>query len=349
MKRAQSGLRTNSMIATAEGEQGFWPSFADMMSSFALILFFLMLISYLQNLITGNRLISTEDQLKETELTLSLTRQQVTAAQEELASANSNLSTVMSELAIANTDLETARQTLILQQSEMDEYSATIAGQTLTISEQERQIAEQKAYIALTNEELIRLRSQMQTIALLRLSILEKIKTSIGRTLGDESKVSIGDNGSIILNEGLFFDYNSSTIKSESYQLLNELTAAFSEFLSDRENAKYVDSIVISGHTDDTGTDKYNRELSTARANAVLTYLLERNRGILQPYAQYFCAAGYGSTRPVQSNSTEAGRCANRRIEISIILKDETVLEIVNTYLAAEAPEAVTGAGGSGN
>ncbi len=349
MKRAQSGLRTNRMIETGEGEQGFWPSFADMMSSFALILFFLMLISYLQNLITGNRLISTEDQLKETELTLSLTRQQVTAAQEELTSVTSSLNAVSSELSAANADLESAKQTLVLQQSEMDEYAATIAGQTLTISEQERQIAEQKAYIALTNEELIRLRSQMQTIALLRLSILDKIKTSIGRTLGDESKVSIGDNGSIILNEGLFFDYNSATIKSESYGLLNELTTAFAEFLSNEENAKYVDSIVISGHTDNTGSDKYNRELSTGRANAVLTYLFERNGRILQQYAQYFCAAGYGSTRPVQSNSTEAGRSANRRIEISIILKDETVLEIVDAYLAAEVPEAVAGAEGSGN
>ena len=48
------------------GEQGFWPSYADMMSAVALILFFLMLLSYIQNLITGNNLRNTEDLLATT-------------------------------------------------------------------------------------------------------------------------------------------------------------------------------------------------------------------------------------------------------------------------------------------
>jgi len=42
----------------------------------------------------------------------------------------------------------------------------------------------------------------------------------------------------------------------------------------------------------------------------------------------------------VESNDTEAGRSANRRIEISMILKDETVLQIVDEYLEMELPEA---------
>ena len=48
------------MVRSQEGEQGFWPSYADMMSAVALILFFLMLLSYIQNLITGNNLRSTQ-------------------------------------------------------------------------------------------------------------------------------------------------------------------------------------------------------------------------------------------------------------------------------------------------
>ena len=51
----RGGYRGPSRSSAAEGgEQGFWPSYADMMSALALILFFLMLISYIQNLITGN-------------------------------------------------------------------------------------------------------------------------------------------------------------------------------------------------------------------------------------------------------------------------------------------------------
>ena len=58
------------------GEQGFWPSYADMMSAVALILFFLMLLSYIQNLITGNDLQNTQE-------VLNATKAQVIAAQAE--------------------------------------------------------------------------------------------------------------------------------------------------------------------------------------------------------------------------------------------------------------------------
>ena len=52
MKRYRSASGSG-LVSTAQGEQGFWPSYADMMSAVALILFFLMLLSYIQNLITG--------------------------------------------------------------------------------------------------------------------------------------------------------------------------------------------------------------------------------------------------------------------------------------------------------
>ncbi len=101
-----------------------------------------------------------------------------------------------------------------------------------------------------------------------------------------------------------------------------------------------MDSIVITGQTDSTGTDESNRVLSTDRANAVLGYLLDQSGGRLQQYAPYFCAAGYGETRPVASNDTEDGRAQNRRIEISIILKDESILDIVDNYLEIDLPSS---------
>ena len=183
------------------------------------------------------------------------------------------------------------------------------------------------------------MRSRMQTIAVLRLSILEQIRDSVVAVMGDASKVSIGDNGSIVLDEGVLFDLGSSAIKPAARPTLDRLVEVFRSFLSDSENAKYVDSIVISGHTDSTGDESSNRELSTDRANSVLDYLLTGKNGALTRYAQYFCAAGYGETRPVESNDTDAGRAANRRIEVSMILKDESVLKIVEEYLALELPE----------
>ncbi len=323
MRRARS---YSPSAVTEGGEQGFWPSYADMMSAVALILFFLMLLSYISNLITGNDLQNTQEMLSDTQAQVAATQAQVVAAQAEYDKA-------VKELEGLTADLNR-------KQDELESFAIQIAQQTDTISEQEKLIGDQKAYLAAANDEIVAMRNQMQTIAVLRLSILNKIKESIVDVMGDSSKVSIGDNGNIILSEGVFFDLGSSAIKPQSEDVLNELIDVFSAFLANPENAKYVDSIVISGHTDSTGTDEDNRVLSTDRANSVLGYLLSGKGGKLAKYAEYFCAAGYGETRPVASNDTAAGQAQNRRIEISMILKDETVLDIVEQYLALDLPES---------
>lgn len=308
----RGGFRSGIRSVDSGGEQGFWPSYADMMSTVALILFFLMLISYIQNLITGNDLQNTQEVLSDT-------RRQVAAAQIRLGELSDELK---------------------LKQDEINSYTIQINQQTETINAQKALISDQQSYVAAADRELRSMRAQMQSIAVLRMSILEQIRASIVDVMGDESKVSVGDNGNIILNEGVFFDLGSSSIKPESETVLNELIDVFTKFLSDAENARYVDSIVISGHTDITGTAETNRKLSTDRANSVLQYLLTGKGGKLDAYSEYFCAAGYGATRPVASNDTAEGQAANRRIEISMILKDESVLEIVEQYLAMEIPEA---------
>lgn len=329
MKRQRS-FKSDGIVNTNEGEQGFWPSYTDMMSSVALILFFLMLIAYLQNMITGNRLISTQDRLKETEDSLAATMIQIQDAKDELSALS--------------LDLESARINIQAQQDQ-------IAASNALISDQEKMIADQDAYIALTTDELTRLRSNIQTIAYMRLSVLEQIQSSIVSSLGDKSQVSVGESGNIILSENLLFDFISTSIKENGHAFLDKLASAFTKLLSNENDAQYIESILISGHTDSKGSAEYNRELSTGRANSVLTYLLGTNRGSLEKYSQYFCAAGYGATRPVQSNDTDAGRSANRRIEISIILKDESVLEVINSYLEKEMPDlkVSVGAGQSGN
>ena len=307
-KRSESG-----------GEQGFWPSYADMMSAVALILFFLMLLSYIQNLVTGNDLQNTQEVLAQT-------KEQVLLAEDQLAGLTDELKK---------------------KQDQLEDYAVQIVQQKEEMEAQDKLIGQQEAYLSAANDELTQMRNQMQTIAVLRLSILEQIRESIVEVMGDASKVSIGDNGNIILSDSVLFDLGSSEIKEESAGVLGELIDVFYQFLSDEENAKYVDSIVISGHTDITGTAESNRVLSTDRANSVLNYLLLGKNGKLNGYSAYFCAAGYGATRPVASNDTEEGKAANRRIEISMILKDDTVLDIVENYLALDLPGTETASASS--
>lgn len=78
---------------------------------------------------------------------------------------------------------------------------------------------------------------------------------------------------------------------------------------------KYNQTLInVYGHTDSTGSDDYNQALSQRRANAVSQYLASQGVN-----SQRMAAVGYGESRPIADNSTEAGRAQNRRVEIQIV------------------------------
>jgi chemotaxis protein MotB len=290
--------------------ENFWPSFTDLISTIALVLFFLMLLAYLQNIVSGKN--------------LEFAQRQVIDTQRRLEAANAEISQ--------------AEKNLRLLEDRLEEVKAEVEIGEIALTLSERQIEEQQQIIAESNRELGELRARLSGIALLRLEVLERVKSNIEAELGrtneaGEELVSIADNGNIVINEGLVFAYNSYAIKTEGQALLTQLASAFERVLDDRETRSNIDAISIQGHTDSTGSAAYNRDLSTKRATAVVTYMMSGNTSLERKYGSYFAASGYSEFRPIASNQTAAGRAQNRRIEISIILKDDQVQNIIDTYL----------------
>ncbi|WP_145495207.1 OmpA family protein [Yersinia bercovieri] len=103
------------------------------------------------------------------------------------------------------------------------------------------------------------------------------------------------------------FDVGKSELKSGSTKvLINALVGI---------KAKPGWLIVVAGHTDITGDEKSNQILSLKRAESVRNWM--RDTGDIPESC--FAVQGYGQSRPLQSNDTEAGRAANRRVEISLV------------------------------
>jgi OOP family OmpA-OmpF porin len=105
------------------------------------------------------------------------------------------------------------------------------------------------------------------------------------------------------LSEPVLFDGDTAGIRSVSFPVLDTVVAA----LHDHPEIR----LEIQGHTDSRGDDQRNLELSQARAEAVMTYLVQH--GIDQTR---LTAQGYGETRPIESNRTSQGREINRRVEL---------------------------------
>lgn len=114
--------------------------------------------------------------------------------------------------------------------------------------------------------------------------------------------------GSKIVLKNIFFDFDRATLRPESTNELERLTALLNEVPSLK--------IEISGHTDSKGSDDYNLKLSSNRAQTVVDYLIAK--GISKDRLK---AAGYGETKPIDTNDTDEGRQNNRRTEFEILSK----------------------------
>ncbi|PYF75653.1 OmpA family protein [Pedobacter nutrimenti] len=102
------------------------------------------------------------------------------------------------------------------------------------------------------------------------------------------------------------FEFNSDVLKTASFSILDQAAAEMKKDTSI--------NFVLNGNSSAEGTVEHNMSLSVDRANAVKSYLV--NAGIS---ASRLSIKGFGATRPLTSNDTEAGRQLNRRVEVKVV------------------------------
>ncbi len=106
--------------------------------------------------------------------------------------------------------------------------------------------------------------------------------------------------------KGVNFEYNSSRLTSRARAILEEVAAELKNYPNVR--------IQVEAHTDSKGSSGYNLWLSKARAQSVIDFL--SSRGIS---SRRLIPIGFGETKPIASNKTDAGRALNRRVEFKVV------------------------------
>ncbi len=127
------------------------------------------------------------------------------------------------------------------------------------------------------------------------------------RTAGTDVQV-IRQGDDLVLNipSGITFAYDSATVQPQFQRTLDQVASTLGQY-----NQTYID---VYGHTDSTGSDSYNQALSQRRATSVADYL--SSHGV---QSARIGTRGYGESQPIASNDTDAGRAANRRVEVKIV------------------------------
>ena len=157
-----------------------------------------------------------------------------------------------------------------------------------------------------TQAELNQTKQQLAQESSARAEAERRAKEALEKLTAANAAVKQEPRGTVITLPGnVLFASGKAMLLPGAQSSLNQVADA----LKDQANA----SITIEGHTDSTGSDVTNLELSRARAESVASYL--QSRGLPK---EQITTMGLGPSRPVADNGTAEGRATNRRVEIIV-------------------------------
>ena len=139
-------------------------------------------------------------------------------------------------------------------------------------------------------------------------TMMDRQENDMRQALANSQAVAVQREGNALaltFKSDFTFDVNSTSIRPGLYTELDRVAQVLSSYPQT--------TILIAGHTDSTGSESYNQQLSERRAQSVKNALVQRgiDAGRIQ-------AVGYGETSPIADNNTESGRQQNRRVEVRI-------------------------------
>jgi outer membrane protein OmpA-like peptidoglycan-associated protein len=139
---------------------------------------------------------------------------------------------------------------------------------------------------------------------------MDKQAAEMKRDLAGAKVERVGEGIKITFDSGILFDVDKATLKPQSMDNLRKLAQILN---------KYEDTnILLEGHTDNSGSDEHNLQLSRLRAQSVSNYLAS-----IQVDPSRFTVMGYGEAQPIAANETVDGRQANRRVDLAVMANDK--------------------------
>ncbi|PJJ83492.1 OmpA family protein [Mucilaginibacter auburnensis] len=139
---------------------------------------------------------------------------------------------------------------------------------------------------------------------------MDKQAAEIKQTVPGATVIRDGEGILVKFDSGILFDTDKAALKSAAQTNLTNLATSL------KNNPET--NILIIGHTDDTGSDSHNMDLSVRRAESVKTFLTAANVS-----SSRLTTTGKGESEPIADNTTADGRAQNRRVEIVIVANDQ--------------------------
>lgn len=139
-------------------------------------------------------------------------------------------------------------------------------------------------------------------------NMMDKQEAEMRQALAESEAAAVRREGNLLaisLRGDVTFDTGSAIVRPGLYSEIERIAETL---------VKYPDTVIqVEGHTDSTGTESYNMDLSARRAEAVKNLLVQKG---VDP--SRILSMSFGESKPIASNNSDYGRAQNRRVEIKV-------------------------------
>lgn len=220
----------------------------------------------------------------------------------------------LSYIALRAAQVAEAEHQRLMAMNAVDSLQKARLSRLLTLSEADRAALARQQQLSQAEIEALRQRNLLVSAQAdsLRMAAEEaeaKLNQALVQLRGlvaEITNIRETNRGLVVSLSDVLFDVNQATLKAGAVQNIRRISAILNQYPDYQ--------ISVEGHTDATGTDAYNQDLSTRRAAAVREALVQG--GVP---ADRIASVGYGKTQPVATNDTPAGRQQNRRVEVIVL------------------------------
>lgn len=316
------------------GDGGFnvWRSYSDMMAGVLLLFVLIMCVTLFQAQKSYNESIQERDEkiaLQE-QYTLEILAQQSTLEEQEsqLQNQDEQLKTQDDKLAEQEKLLAELAATLQEQEKKLDEQAATLNTQQTALDEKTAELAAQQ--------------KKIDNIIGVKAEVVESLKNEFSQ---NNVNVDIdSQTGALTLDANVMFAYDEAELTEEGKTALRNILPIYCKVLLEETHKPYLAEIIIDGYTDTDGDYSYNLALSQQRSLAVAQYLLDIQGEFLTEQEtvdleNYLTVNGHSMANPILDEQGNVDKDASRRVEVKFRLKDEEMIEELNSIMSGQQAE----------
>ena len=287
------------------------------------------------------KLLASKEENARLAMRISLLKTEVDDLNNEISVLHTTIDEKTSKLALTQTELDEIKALLLDTQDEVTQLKSDLNASRNTIEQKDialhlkdEELAQLEKALLLNKrayqkvvEDLNITKTKIRNLTGIKVKVVQRLKQKLGHSVQIDPK-----SGALRFSSNILFNQGESTLKPEAkQQLRTTLSRYIDTLLNDKQISKYIDTIVIEGHTNSDGSYMYNLYLSQQRALSVMEFLFKEYPHKRKLFRKYLTASGRSFAEPIYDKHGKEDKDKSRRIEIKFYVKsNEAIKELQN-------------------